>query len=88
MEQYLRWLDKYERHSETEESPIGLILCSTKDMEQIELLQLTEGEIRVSEYWTALPAPDLLKRELHDAVRRAREQLALHPGEQLKLPRD
>jgi len=80
MELYLRWLDKHERHPETEESPIGLILCSTKDDEQIELLQLTEGQIRVAEYWTALPPPAVLKRKLHDAVRRAREQLAAKPA--------
>ncbi len=76
MELYLRWLDKYERHPDTEESPIALILCSTKDEEQIELLQLTEGQIRVAEYWTALPAPEVLKHKLHEAVRRAREQLS------------
>jgi hypothetical protein len=28
MELYLRWLDKYERKTESEESPLGLILCS------------------------------------------------------------
>ena len=39
MELYLRWLDKYERRS-GEEAPIGLILCSEKDEEQIELLRL------------------------------------------------
>jgi hypothetical protein len=40
MELYLRWLDKHERHAESEESPLGLILCSTKDKEQIETLRL------------------------------------------------
>jgi predicted nuclease of restriction endonuclease-like (RecB) superfamily len=80
MELYLRWLDKFERHPDTEEPPIGLILCSAKDDEQIELLQLTQGEIRVSEYWTALPARELLKHKLHEAVRRAREQLAQKPA--------
>lgn len=80
MELYLGWLDKHDRHAGTEESPIGLILCSTKDEEQIELLQLTQGEIRVAEYWTALPAQELLKHKLHEAVRRAREQLAPKPA--------
>jgi hypothetical protein len=28
MELYLRWLDKHERKGESEESPLGLILCS------------------------------------------------------------
>jgi len=37
MELYLRWLDQHERRTEHEESPLGLILCSSKDQEQIEL---------------------------------------------------
>ena len=77
MELYLRWLDKHERHLDSEGSPIGLILCSAKDEEQVELLQLSEGEIRVAEYLTALPDPALLRSKLHAAVARAREQLAV-----------
>jgi hypothetical protein len=50
MELYLRWLDRYERLP-GEELPIGLILCAEKNREQIELLQLDRGEIRVAEYW-------------------------------------
>ena len=77
MELYLRWLDKHERHLDSEGSPIGLILCSAKDEEQVELLQLSEGEIRVAEYLTALPDPALLRSKLHTVVARAREQLAV-----------
>jgi predicted nuclease of restriction endonuclease-like (RecB) superfamily len=77
MELYLRWLDKHERHHNSEASPIGLILCSAKDEEQVELLQLSEGEIRVAEYLTALPDRALLRSKLHAAVARAREQLAV-----------
>lgn len=51
MELYLKWLDKYER-KEGEESPIGLILCSVKQQEQIELLELNKGHIKVAEYMT------------------------------------
>jgi len=76
MELYLRWLDRNERRTEHEEAPIGLILCSAKDEEQIELLQLNQGEIRVAEYLTALPAKQLLAAKLHDAVIRVREQFA------------
>lgn len=76
MEFYLRWLDQYERRAEYEDSPLGLILCSAKDREQIELLQLNQGEIRVAEYLTALPDKRLLAAKLHDAVIRGREQLA------------
>jgi len=73
MELYLRWLDKYERRS-GEEAPIGLILCSEKDEEQIELLRLDQGEIRVSEYLTELPSRPVLKAKLNEAVRIARER--------------
>ena len=75
LELYLRWLDQNERRAEHEEAPLGLILCSAKDEEQIELLQLNQGEIRVAEYLTALPAKNLLGAKLHAAVIRAREQL-------------
>ncbi|WP_312131092.1 PDDEXK nuclease domain-containing protein, partial [Diaphorobacter nitroreducens] len=39
MELYLRWLDKHEREPE-EASPLGIILCTGKKREQIELLEL------------------------------------------------
>jgi hypothetical protein len=76
MELYLRWLDQNERRVEHEEAPIGLILCSGKNQEQVELLQLRQGEIRVAEYLTALPAKSVLAAKLHDAVIRVQEQMA------------
>lgn len=76
MELYLRWLDQNERRAEHEESPLGLILCSAKNKEQIELLQLNRGEIRVAEYLTALPEKKLLAAKLRDAVIWGREQMA------------
>ncbi len=81
MELYLRWLDKYERRAESENAPIGLILCSEKNEEQIELLQLNEGEIRVAEYLTALPERAVLEAKLHDAVIRARRRIEAIGGE-------
>ncbi|CAN5760021.1 PDDEXK nuclease domain-containing protein [soil metagenome] len=69
---YLRWLDKYERKP-WEESPIGLILCSEKSNERVELLALDEKNIKVSDYWTQLPEKKLLEQKLHDAVKLARE---------------
>jgi len=72
MELYLRWLDKYERRP-GEESPIGLILCGEKNREQIELLQLDRGEIRVAEYLVELPPKKMLEAKLHEAMRLARE---------------
>lgn len=75
MELYLRWLDKYERKS-YEEHPIGLILCFGKSQEQIELLELSKGGIRVAEYLTELPSRDILERKLHDAIKMARSHIA------------
>lgn len=75
MELYLRWLDKYERKT-WEESPIGLILCSEKDQEQIELLQMDQGEIRVAEYLTELPPQPILEAKLHQAVQTARKRIS------------
>ena len=69
---YLRWLDKYERKP-WEESPIGLILCSEKSTERVELLSLDERSIKVADYWTNLPDKKLLEQKLHDAVKLAHE---------------
>jgi predicted nuclease of restriction endonuclease-like (RecB) superfamily len=79
MELYLRWLDRYER-KEWEEAPIGLILCSDKNQEQIELLQLEEGQIRVAEYLTELLPKPILEQKLHQAILRGRSQLRLSPN--------
>ncbi len=70
MELYLRWLEKYEMQP-GEEPPLGLILCAGKSEEQIELLQLDKSGIRVADYLTELPARELLRRKLHEAVRLA-----------------
>ncbi len=51
MELYLRWLDKHERRPD-ENHPLGLILCADKNEEQVELLELTEGNVRVASYLT------------------------------------
>jgi|SRR5579872_886057 len=75
MELYLRWLNRYERR-QYDEAPIGLILCSERSPQQIELLELDTGDIRVAEYFTKNLPPVVLAQELHRAIRRAREQLA------------
>ncbi len=72
MEFYLRWLDKHERAA-GEAAPIGLILCASADVEQVELLQLDAKSIRVSEYLTELPPLPLLRARLHQAIEHARE---------------
>lgn len=74
MELYLRWLDKYERQP-NEESPIGLILCTGKNHECIELLELDKAGIHVAEYLTALPSKEALRQQLQQASKRARRRL-------------
>ena len=71
MELYLRWLDKHERQAE-ENPPLGLILCADKNEEQIELLELTEGAVRVASYMTELPPRELLERKLLESIEHAR----------------
>ncbi len=74
MELYLRWLDRYEREPE-EASPLGIILCTGKKSEQIELLELNKSGIHVAEYLTTLPPRAVLMERLHQAARRAQLQI-------------
>ncbi len=71
---YLRWLDKHERQP-NEESPIGLILCTGKNHECIELLELDKAGIHAAEYLTALPSKEVLRQQLQQASKRARHRL-------------
>ncbi|WP_031530887.1 PDDEXK nuclease domain-containing protein [Dyadobacter crusticola] len=75
MELYLRYLEKYEQ-VEGENTPIGLILCTGKNEEHVELLQLDRSNIRVADYLTALPPQKLLQEKLHRAVEIAHQRLA------------
>jgi predicted nuclease of restriction endonuclease-like (RecB) superfamily len=74
LELYLRYLEKYEME-EGENPPVGLILCTEKGKEQIELLFLLEDRIRVSEYLTKLPPKELFAEKLHKAMILAKEGL-------------
>jgi predicted nuclease of restriction endonuclease-like (RecB) superfamily len=74
MELYLRWLDKHERQP-GEKAPLGLILCSGKQEEQIELLELDQAGIHVAEYLTALPPKAVLREKLNKALEHARQRL-------------
>jgi len=75
MELYLNWLKKYETE-EGENPPIGIILCTSKKQEQIELLALDQGDIHVAEYLTVLPLKELLEKRLHQAIKRVKENRA------------
>ena len=74
MELYLRWLDEHEREPE-EASPLGIILCTGKKSEQIELLELDKSGIHVAEYLTTLPPRAVLGERLQQATERARLQI-------------
>lgn len=75
MELYLRYLEKYER-VEGENTPIGLILCTGKNEEHIELMQLDQSNIRVADYLTELPSQSILQDRLHKAIEIARQKLS------------
>lgn len=76
MELYLRWLEKYEKVA-GENSPIGLILCSGKSQQYVELLELDKNNIRVADYLTTLPSMDVLEAKLKQSIAAARQQLSL-----------
>lgn len=74
MELYLRYLEKHEQ-VEGENTPIGLILCSGKNEEHVELLQLDKSNIRVADYLTLLPSQEVLKQKLHQAIEIAKNRI-------------
>jgi predicted nuclease of restriction endonuclease-like (RecB) superfamily len=74
MELYLRWLAKHEM-VEGENPPIGLILCSGKNSEHIELMGLDDANIRVAEYLTKLPDMKLLESKLRQSIKIANARL-------------
>ncbi|MCO5258592.1 MAG: PDDEXK nuclease domain-containing protein [Crocinitomicaceae bacterium] len=74
MELYLNWLDKNERQ-EGEEKPIGLILCTEKGKEQIELLEMGKNGIMVAEYWTELPPKNKLEEKIQKLLIETKERI-------------
>lgn len=80
MELYLRFLNKYEQ-VEGENTPIGLILCTGKNKEHIELMQLDKSNIRVADYLTALPSRKVLQEKLHKAIEIAHQKLSTKKDE-------
>ena len=73
MEWYLRWLDKNDRKA-NEEKPLGIILCVSKDQEDVEYLELDQAGIHISQYLTELPPKELLEAKLHAAIASAKQQ--------------
>ena len=79
MELYLKYLDRYERKPH-EESPIGLLLCSEGNTEQVELMMLDEDNIKVAQYLTELPDKQWFIDKLNRSIRIAQEN-RLRDGE-------
>ena len=75
MELYLRWLAKHEQEAD-ENPPLGIILCTGKKQEQIELLELDKSGIHVAEYLTVLPPREVFEQKIHEAMVQARLRIA------------
>jgi hypothetical protein len=60
-----------------EGEPIGLILCTGKQEEHVELMRLEESTIRVADYLTVLPARETLRAKLHQSIQIARQRMAM-----------
>src|SRR5882757_2379749 len=63
IELYLRWLDRHQRQ-QSEEAPLGIILCAGKQREMVEYLNLNARGIHVAEYLTQPPARKMLEKRL------------------------
>ena len=75
MELYLRWLEKNEMEP-GEETPLGLLLCTEGNDEQIELLQLDNAGIKVAQYLTELPPRHVLMQQIHKSIEAAKARFA------------
>lgn len=74
MELYLKWLDRYEKN-EGELPPVGIILCSESNPEQVQLLEMHKDGIMVAEYWTELPSKRELEKKIHSILLDAGERI-------------
>jgi len=74
MELYLKWLDRYEK-TEGELPPVGIILCSESNPEQVQLLEMHKDGIMVAEYWTELPSKKELEKKIHSILLDAGERM-------------
>lgn len=74
MELYLNWLKKYETE-DGENPPLGIILCSSKKQEQIELLEMEGSDIHVAEYLTSLVSIEKLEHRLQQSIAIAKQRL-------------
>jgi predicted nuclease of restriction endonuclease-like (RecB) superfamily len=75
MELYLRWLARHDQEP-GDHPPLGIILCTGKKHEQIELLELDKSGIHVAEYLTVLPPREVFEQKIQDALALAQARLA------------
>ena len=75
MELYLRWLAKHDEEP-GDQPPLGIILCTGKKREQIELLELDKAGIHVAEYLTVLPPREVFEQKVQSALAQARARLS------------
>jgi len=75
MELYLRWLAKHDQEP-GDLPPLGIILCTGKKTEQIELLELDKSGIHVAEYLTVLPPREVFEQKIRAAMVQARMRIA------------
>ncbi len=76
VELYLKWLAKHEQQAD-ENPPIAILLCSSKDQEVVELMELEQDDIHISEYWLKLPPKTVLQEKLHKAIEEAELRLGV-----------
>ena len=74
MELYLRWLTKHDQEP-GDGPPLGIILCTGKKQEQIELPELDKSGMHVAEYLTVLPPREVFAQKINSAVLAARARL-------------
>lgn len=70
MELYLRWLARHDQEP-GDAPPLGIILCTGKKREQIELLELDKSGIHVAEYLTVLPPREVFEQKIASALQAA-----------------
>jgi predicted nuclease of restriction endonuclease-like (RecB) superfamily len=80
MELYLRWLDKHER-APGEHTPLGIVLCTDRSDQQVELLELHKSGIHVAEYLTVLPSPEVLRQKLQASLEAAQARRPIGSGD-------
>jgi predicted nuclease of restriction endonuclease-like (RecB) superfamily len=81
MELYLRWLAKHDQEP-NDQPPLGIILCTGKKREQIELLELDKSGIHVAEYLTVLPPREVFEQKIHEAMVQARLRITQKESDQ------